>query len=338
MIDLIVAGGGPVGLVAAIHAASAGLDVTVVEPRSGPIDKACGEGLMPDALARLHAIGVDPPGLPFRGIRYVAGRHVATARFSGTSGRGVRRTTLHDALLRRALDAGVQVVVGRVGDIVQRQDRVEAAGITARYLIGADGLHSSVRRQLGVDGRATGSPRFGVRQHFAAPPWTDLVEVHWLPDVEVYVTPVDASVVGVAVLGRAPLHLADVLARLPYLTDRLGSVAASSSRGAGPLRQRTSARHAGRALLVGDASGYVDALTGEGLRVGFAEAEAAVGCIVAGDLDRYEALWRSTTRSYRWLTGGLVWTTSRPRLRSMVVPAAVALPAVFRRLVDGLAY
>ncbi len=88
MIDLIVAGGGPVGLMTAIHARLRGLDVTVVELRPGPIDKACGEGLMPDALARLQVVGVDPPGLDFFGIRYIAKGAVAEARFRSGPGRG----------------------------------------------------------------------------------------------------------------------------------------------------------------------------------------------------------------------------------------------------------
>jgi flavin-dependent dehydrogenase len=339
MIDVLVAGAGPVGLVTAINAALSGLEVVVVEPRTAPIDKACGEGLMPDALARLARIGVDPSGVALRGIRYIAGDHVAEARFSGTPGRGVRRTELHGALRERSGALGVRFVSGRVDAIVQDDEWIEAAGIRSRYLVGADGLHSQVRRTLGLAADSLGLQRFGVRQHFAVRPWTDMVEVHWLSDVEVYVTPVGASLVGVAVLGTAPLHLHAAIARVPELAGRLEGVAtASTSRGAGPLRQRVKARGVGRALLVGDAAGYVDALTGEGLRVGFAEAEAAVRAIVIGDPDGYEAQWRAITRSYRWLTNALIWAASRRQLRPMVVPAARALPFAFRHIVDVLAY
>jgi flavin-dependent dehydrogenase len=226
-----------------------------------------------------------------------------------------------------------------VDDLVQDADGVEAAGVRARYIVGADGLHSHVRRALGLAMRHGSRPRFGVRQHFATAPWTDMVEVHWLPDAEVYVTPVAHDVVGVAVLGEAPLHFDATLARLPRLSERVvSSPVASELRGAGPLRQRVSARHVGRALLVGDAAGYVDALTGEGLRVGFAEAEAVVRAVVAGDPQAYEAEWLRITRSYRWLTTALVWTASKPRLRSLIVPSSRALPPVFTRIVNGLAY
>ncbi|MFJ6722849.1 NAD(P)/FAD-dependent oxidoreductase, partial [Streptomyces sp. NPDC091259] len=73
MIDLLVAGGGPAGLATAIHGALAGLEVVVAEPRPTPIDKACGEGLMPGAVHRLAELGVPVAGRDFRGIRYVDG-------------------------------------------------------------------------------------------------------------------------------------------------------------------------------------------------------------------------------------------------------------------------
>ena len=119
MIDLIVAGGGPVGLMTAVLARLSGLDVAVVEQRSGPIDKACGEGLMPDALSRLRAVGVDPIGQDFHGIRYISKGRVAQARFRSGPGRGVRRLALHTALLERSQELGVEMITGRVDSISQ---------------------------------------------------------------------------------------------------------------------------------------------------------------------------------------------------------------------------
>lgn len=338
MIDLLVVGGGPVGLMSAIHAASAGLSVTVVEPRATPVDKACGEGLMPGAVAALAAVDVQPAGLPFRGIRYVQGDRHVEARFGTGPGRGVRRTELHRALAARAEQAGARTVTRRVTDVAQTSDWVEAAGVRARYLIGADGLHSTVRRAAGLQ-RAPGPiRRYGLRQHFRVVPWSDLVEVHWCPDAEVYVTPVAADTVGVAVLGPAPLDLDRTLAQLPSIGRHLsGAARTSDARGAGPLWQRSRSRVSGRILLVGDAAGYVDALTGEGLRIGFAEAAAAVDCILTGRADDYEQRWSSITRSYRVLTGSLVRCAGRASLRRAIVPSAQALPPVFARLVSSLA-
>jgi flavin-dependent dehydrogenase len=338
VIDLIVAGGGPVGLATAIHAAMADLDVVIVEPRVGIIDKACGEGLMPQALARLHTLGIDPDGVDLAGIRYLSGSRMAEALFSAGPGRGVRRTTLHDAMLGRALDVGVRILPGTVTGVEQTADRVHVGGVDARYLVGADGLHSAVRRAVGLAARPAGVRRFGLRQHFRVAPWSDLVEVHWLPGQEVYVTPVSHDTVGVAVLGPSPLNLPSAIAGLPTLAGHLsGATAASSLRGAGPLRQSTTARVAGRVLLVGDAAGYVDALTGEGLRVGFAQAQAAVDAILSNNPQRYEAAWPRITRSYRNLTNTLLWVGAQPHLRPMIVPTAQALPRTFTRIVDQIA-
>src|SRR4051794_41830821 len=93
MRDLLVAGGGPVGLAVAMYAVRAGLDVAVVEPRGGVIDKACGEGLMPGAVAALTALGVPLHGHPITGIRYVGGARPAQGALPHRPRRGGRRTT-----------------------------------------------------------------------------------------------------------------------------------------------------------------------------------------------------------------------------------------------------
>lgn len=357
--DVLVVGGGPVGLAAAIEARLAGWAVVVVEPRSGAIDKACGEGLMPGTLRALHRLGVDPDGHPLAGISYRSeGRHV-DHRFTSGVGRGVRRTTLHAALAARADDVGVQRLTGRVTGVDVRGDRVHAADVSARWLLACDGLHSPVRRLVGLEAapaptprsaaRSTGGAaggsggpasardgrRFGLRQHFRVPAWTDLVEVHWSSTAEAYVTPVADDLVGVAVLGPPGTDVAREIAGLPELADRLAGAAPDGPvRGAGPLRQRSTRRTAGPVRLVGDASGYVDALTGEGLRVGLAQARAAV--LTLPDAEAYERAWSVATRDYRLLTGALVsWATSPAR--GAVVPLARRAPWLFGAVVDRLA-
>lgn len=339
MIDLLIAGSGPVGLVTAIHAAEAGLEVVVIDPRIGAVDKACGEGLMPQAIDHLQQIEVDPPGKDFIGIRYISGTKTATAKFSGKPGRGVRRTTLSDHLRQRASELNIVFMEGRVTDIEQNNDWVKAAGIKSRYLIGADGLHSTVRTSLNLDlqPKKKASQRYGLRQHFALEPWSDYVEVYWLPSAELYVTPVDDKTVGIAILGSDNLDFWKIVGQLPDLERRLKAAEpASKLRGAGPLRQNVKARISGRTMLVGDASGYVDALTGEGMRVGFEEGRAAVQSIIADSPSAYDANWNQITRSYRILAGGLLWASSNRVIRPLITPAASALPSVFRRIVNTL--
>ena len=307
-VDLLVAGAGPAGAATAIRAALAGLSVVVVEPRSAPIDKACGEGIAHSAADYLTRLGVELTGRPFHGIRYLDAVHQVDARFRAGPGLGVRRTTLHQALTDRLAELGVPVLRTRVGPIIQNTTSVTAAGHTARYLAAADGLHSPIRRQLGLarhpaaaDGlhtsirrqlslarpdrstrlsSPTSAVRRGLRQHFFVSPWTDLVEVYWSQLGEAYVTPVADDLVGVAILTSARGSFESHLDAFPALKRRLHDARpAGAVMGAGPLRQRVRGRVAGRVLLVGDAAGYVDALTGEGIAVALRTSAELVECV-----------------------------------------------------------
>jgi len=337
MIDLLVVGGGPAGLATAIYGAKAGLETVVVERRSGPIDKACGEGLMPHTLRHLERLGVHPHGKPFRGISYRDGDRRVDAPFRCGAGRGVRRTVLHGALLDAAAAAGVRICHDEVGEISQDATSVRAGDWRARYLAAADGLHSPIRRSLGLERPSPGARRWGIRRHVRTAPWSDYVEVHWAPGAEAYVTPIADDCVGVAVLKSRRGAFDSHLAEFPTLRDRIAGQPHDPDRAAGPLRQRVSSRVAGRALLVGDAAGYVDALTGEGLGLAFGAAELLVKCVVADCPDTYDRQWRQMTRRYRMLTGALLQVSGFPAMRARIVSAAATMPTVFTGVVNLLA-
>jgi flavin-dependent dehydrogenase len=337
MIDLLVVGGGPAGLATAINGARAGLDVVVAERRRGPIDKACGEGLMPHTLRHLHALAVHPLGKPIRGISYRDGDRHVDATFKRGTGRGVRRTVLHSALIDAAVEAGVEIVRDEIREISQDANGVRAGRWRSRYLAAADGLHSPIRRTLGLEQPSPGPRRWGIRRHVQTEPWSDHVEVHWAAGAEAYVTPVADDCVGVALLSSGRGGFECHLEEFPELRERIDGLPHEPDRAAGPLRQKVSSRTAGRVLLVGDAAGYVDALTGEGLGLAFGAAEALVECVLDGRPGDYDKRWRQLTRRYRMLTAALLQASAYGPARSRIVPAAVAMPTVFTGIVNLLA-
>ena len=292
---------------------------------------------MPGAVAELADLGVDPAGRPLAGIHYLddTGPGVR-ARFAAGPGRGVRRTVLHDALAARVAALGIEVDPRPVREVEDRGDHLLVGERTTRYLVAADGLHSPVRRLVGLDAEARGRRRFGLRCHVGTAPWTSFVEVHWSPRAEAYVTPVADDLVGVAVLGDAGSRFEDLIADFPALRDRLDGPQ-TKVMGAGPLRQRARARARGRVLLVGDAAGYVDALTGEGIALGLGQARLAVDCLAADEPGRYDALARRLGRRHELLTHLLLRATAHNAVRRRLVPAATRLPRLFGVAVNQLA-
>lgn len=341
--DLIIIGGGPAGLATSIFAAARGLSCVVLEARGKPLDKACGEGLMPAGVAALREMGVElspESSHPFVGLRFVDRGLVAEARFRSPAGIGVARTALSGALVRRAEKLGVEIrQPDRALDWSVSDGGVRvttpAGRIDARFLIGADGLRSRVRQQAGLDRVWSGRPRYGVRRHYRMRPWSSLVEVHWSRDAEFYVTPVSPDRVGVALLWSGSGGGFDTqLARLPELRARLeAGVSDGDDRGAGPFRQAASRRHAERIALVGDAAGYLDALTGEGLTLAFGCARSLADTLARGaPLAEYELAYRNLSRTYYRATMLLLAIAARPGARRGLMRLLARVPGLFDRL------
>lgn len=343
--DLIIAGGGPVGLVVGIAARQLGLSALVIERSAGLPDKACGEGMMPGAVSVLTRLGVDlGGGIALHGVRFSDESATATATFPEQAGRGLSRRVLMQKLDARARALGVVILSEHTLRDFSYEDRVLRAEVTSarsgrqvyrgRLLVAADGLRSPIRRQLGYELPAPTLERFGLQRHFRCAPWSNWVEVYWHDEAEAYVTPVGPLEVGVAVLchGRPRSHDA-IMTLFPELRARLASATEMGRvRGAGPLEQRVLGVLAPGVALVGDAAGYLDALSGEGLALGFRSAVSLVERFASGELWRYPGDHARIGSAYYGMTHVMLALARRPRLRRAALRYLSARPQLFSEL------
>jgi flavin-dependent dehydrogenase len=337
--DVFVIGGGPAGLAAALAARQRGLKVLVADGAAPPIDKACGEGLMPDSLRELGRLGVEIPresAFPFHGIRFVDGSSRVEARFPSRVALGVRRIVLHQHMLACAESAGVcfrwkSVVRG----IDSNGARLGNECVKARWIIGADGSRSRTRAWAGLDQQLYETQRYAFRRHYRVRPWTDFMELHWGEGCQVYVTGVNAGEVCVALISRDPkLRLDEALKRFPELADRLGDQAfASTERGAVTVTRKLARVCNERVALIGDASGGVDAITGEGLCLAFHQAHALGACMEKDDLQGYQQEHRKLARRPAMMGQLLLLLERQSRLRGHVIRTFGHKPSVFRKMV-----
>ncbi len=328
--DVFVVGGGPVGLAAAIAARAKGLTVTVADALEPPIDKACGEGMMPEGVAAAARLGLHlsaTESFAFRGIQFYGEGVSVEVDFSNGPGRGVRRTTLHHALVELAVRRGVDLRWGcSIGGL---------EGIDARWIIGADGMSSRVRKWAGLDRFRRDTRRYGFRRHFQRAPWSEYVEIYWGDGCQIYVTPVAADEVGLALISRDPkLRVLDALRRFPALAARLeGAEESSTERGALTCARRlySVTRRIGEQTLalIGDASGSVDAITGDGLSLGFRQSLALAEAMERNDPALYERAHRRLARRPRFMAGFILTIDRWPGLRRRVLPVLASRPELF---------
>lgn len=367
-----VVGGGPAGLATAIALALAGESVIVLERGRWPRDKVCGEGVMPAGVDVLDRLGVLPlieedQCRPFQGISWLDKQGTGIdGDFASGHGLAIRRTGLSTALYRRALSLdGIQLWQrAMVQDMVCEPDGMSLTVIhegrcrliKAAVVIGADGRNSRVRKWSALQGEPPVSMRrWGARQHFCTKPWSDRVEVWWADGVEAYITPSSESRVEVAFLWDEAVFeppekgaklVTSMLSLFPSLEAHLdGSLDAPTSTAAamGPLAVAASGASADRVLLVGDALGYVDGITGEGITAGLLQAEAvarflpgllANNCLDERSLRRVskpvEAIFHETVP----LAQAALLLSRYPRLRRLVIRGLSRANGLFTHLLE----
>jgi menaquinone-9 beta-reductase len=337
--ETLIIGGGPAGLAVALSVKQRGLDVIVVDRAPMPIDKPCGEGLMPDGIAALQALGVNigpELGMPFRGIRFLDAAVHAEAVFPDNKfGLGIRRTRLQAALAECATRAGIPLFWQTR---IKRLDRLGAAFddhiVRSRWIVGADGPHSRTREWIGAGAKMVGPRRLAVRQHFRIPPWTDFVEVYWHTHCQAYVTPTGPDEICVAVIGREQdARISRLPTFFPQLAKRLANaIPCTVERGAISTTSVMSHVSRGQVALVGDAAGPIDAVTGTGLTLAFRQAQAVASALADNNLASYGRAHRRITRMPRVMARLLLLIDKNEDLRKHAIKALSERPLLFGRL------
>jgi flavin-dependent dehydrogenase len=356
-IDAIIVGAGPAGLASAIAAARQGLSVEVIDTAKPPIDKACGEGLLPHSLESLSALGLDlghdldqtespeTESALLRGIRFIGDSSSSNnyptiqAAFPAHPGRGIRRTTLHRLLLHHAESLGVRFHWENTVRNIATNNKVATLNtnsqtLRARYLIGADGHHSRIATLAGLTAGTTHSRRIGLRQHFVIDPWSRFVELYWSNHGEAYVTPISSSEICVAFVTRKKLaSLHHSLSLFPALQRHLVAAQASGPpRGSLTLGRTLRRVTSGNIALIGDASGSVDAITGEGMALCFRQAAALAPALRANNLAAYQQAHRRIQLRPTLMSRSLLLMDRYPRLRDQILNVFQRNPRLFERL------
>jgi len=337
--DVFVVGGGPAGLAAAIAAARKGFSVTVADGSAPPIDKPCGEGLMPEAQAALKSLGVVLPesaGRKFRGIRFLQNETEVSAEFPLGQGLGIRRPVLHGLLIEAAEKLGIRLLwKASVQGIESGTIHLTEGSVSARWIIGADGGASRVRKWAGLDSTRWRRERMASRRHFRVRPWSDYMEIYWGKRAQAYVTPISADEVCIVLLGddASSVKFDDALKELPRLHSRIaGAELGSRERGAVTATHRLSRVVRGNVALIGDASGGVDAITGDGLRLAFRQAAALAGAMETGDLRPYQLAHQALQRRPQTMGRLMVELGRRQGIRQRVLGVMSRRPALFERM------
>ncbi len=337
--DVFVVGGGPAGLAAAIAARQQGLSVLVADFARPPIDKACGEGLMPDSLAALAELGVSLDGLEtgtFRGIRFLGDGCSVEAVFPTGTGLGIRRTLLHQAMLERAEALGVKMVWGsRVQCTEARTVLLNGDLVRYNWLIGADGYNSRIRKFAGLDNAREYDRRIGIRRHFELKQPSEYVEIYWGETCQAYVTPISANEVCVAVIGRERQSFEMAIEEFPGLAARLrGATPLTTVKGAITVSRRLRSVSSGGIALIGEASGSADAITGEGLAMCFRQAVSLGHALAGNNLREYELEHRKIMKLPHFMSRAMLLMDKSSLIRQRTMRALSAQPHLFDRMLS----
>jgi 2-polyprenyl-6-methoxyphenol hydroxylase-like FAD-dependent oxidoreductase len=372
MADAVVAGGGPAGSACALALARAGLAVTLIERAAFPRRKVCGEYLNAGAVAALDRLGVLPAvralAHPLRGVRLMPA-HASTVELPfDHPALACERAVLDAALLDAAIAAGVTVVRGRVTGVLRAGERIagltmsDAGGalheVRARWTIGADGCGSVVARDAGLVRHSWKRPRFAIGGHYTGfGAFDGFIEMYVGGGAYFALNPLggDRTNVMVVVAKRqleAWSRFVDrgIAGKAAELAQGRRSFAGAQLDGAraaiGPLAHDVRAPIAAGLVLVGDAAGFLNPFTGQGVFLALTSAASAAEAIVAGARNRAAepaafarfADARASDFAARSRVSGLVSTlVDLPPLARRAAARLTRSPQLAATLVDALA-
>jgi geranylgeranyl reductase family protein len=364
---VLVIGAGPAGSAVAAGLARAGRDVVLVDASRHPRPKACAEYASPRILEELRAIGLDdeawqPDAVRVAGMRVIRGRDSATIAYRDRHGErnawGLDRMAFDATLAANAVAQGARLVdrtalrsLKHLGSDGMHATLLSPDGdidVRAGWVVGADGARSTVARRLGVERPVRLPRRLGLVAHYeGVPELRDGGEMHVGRDGYVGLAPLggDRLNVGMALPMEATHRGAEsrfdaMIASLPAVAQRLrGRRRLTPIRGAAPIGHRVVRAAGSRWLLVGDAAGFIDPFTGEGIFRALRSARAAVGALVGGD-DDADARYLEARRTAFAAKDGLTWLVqgmlATPPFLGYALRRLHARPALAARLGSAL--
>jgi flavin-dependent dehydrogenase len=247
----------------------------------------------------------------------------------------MRRTFLHEVLVQHAAAANVRMIWGAQNvRLCDEGLSIQGELLRARVVVGADGQKSAIRKMAGLEASRSERRRYGFRTHYRMAPWSEYVEVYWGPRGQAYVTPVARDEVCVAFVSRhSKLRLEEALSDFPPLCERLAGVQhASPEKGALSISRQLKRVHKDGLALLGDASGSVDAITGEGLCLAFRQADALAAALLAGDLRQYAAQHKSIGAKPRLTASLLLSMEWHSELQRRALASLAKRPQLFESL------
>jgi len=339
--EVLVVGAGPAGSATAAWLARAGHDVLLVESHAHPRPKACAEYASPRIAEELARLGLADEAwradaLPLQGMRVIRGEDAVDMGYHDAEGRrhswGLDRERFDASLAAHAVACGARLMERTTLDDAHWQGGQEGSGgrvvgatlrtsdgrwtVRSRWLIGADGARSRVAQRLSVERGVRMPRRLGLIAHYeAVPELADHGEMHVAPHWYVGLAPLAGNRlnVGMALPFNGTKQSAEerfqaAIDGIPAVAARLRGVRRLTPiRGASPIGHRVASAAGQGWMLVGDAAGFIDPFTGEGIFRALRSARAAAEALAVGTDDGAAARYRAARREAFAAKDGLTW-------------------------------